>query len=64
MLIQFQTIQNIFQVKCEKYFPDNQEKLEFGGIEVNNKKMIVDNEHLFTTRVLTVIKVNKKLCTL
>ncbi|XP_050536508.1 tyrosine-protein phosphatase 10D-like isoform X3 [Daktulosphaira vitifoliae] len=48
------------KIKCEKYFPDNQEKLVFGNIYVNNDIMIVDNEHSYTTRIITIKKEDKE----
>ncbi|XP_050442897.1 phosphatidylinositol phosphatase PTPRQ-like isoform X3 [Adelges cooleyi] len=48
------------KIKCDKYYPDSQEKLTFGDVQVENDVMIVDNEHSYTTRIITVKKGEKK----
>ncbi|XP_001944639.2 phosphatidylinositol phosphatase PTPRQ isoform X1 [Acyrthosiphon pisum] len=45
------------KIKCNKYFPNSNEKLVFGDIQVKNDITIVDKErYSFTIRILTVLK--------
>ncbi|XP_025205820.1 tyrosine-protein phosphatase 10D isoform X2 [Melanaphis sacchari] len=48
---------SFIEIKCDKYFPNSNEKLVFGDIQVKNDIMIVDKErYSFTIRILTVLK--------
>ncbi|KAL4108189.1 hypothetical protein QTP88_018430 [Uroleucon formosanum] len=45
------------KIKCDKYFPNSNEKLVFGDIQVKNDITIIDKErYSFTIRILTVLK--------
>ncbi|XP_022183704.1 phosphatidylinositol phosphatase PTPRQ isoform X1 [Myzus persicae] len=45
------------KIKCYKYFPNSNEKLVFGDIQVKNDITIVDKgRYSFTIRILTVLK--------
>ncbi|XP_015378092.1 PREDICTED: tyrosine-protein phosphatase 21-like [Diuraphis noxia] len=51
------------KIKCCKYFPNSNEKLVFGDIQVKNDITIVDTErYSFTIRILTVIKTSLVHC--